>query len=64
MSPLKLFWVDRLTPLDFAKTKNQGKCPTVYRVARDKLKMIYEAQDNLCKAQRCMKKYADQHRTH
>lgn len=28
----------------------------------NKLEMFFEAQDSLCKAQRCMKKYVDQHR--
>ena len=50
-----------MTPLDVAKSKNQGKCPAAYRVARDRLEMLSEAQDSLRKAQRRMKKYADQH---
>ena len=51
-----------ITPLDVAKSKNQEKCPAAYRVARDRLEMLSEAQDSLRKAQRRMKKYADQHR--
>ena len=51
-----------MTPLDVAKSKNQGKCPAAYMVARDRLEMLSEAQDSLRKAQRRMKKYADQHR--
>ncbi|XP_010317466.2 uncharacterized protein [Solanum lycopersicum] len=51
-----------ITPLDVAKSKNQGKCLAAYRVARDRLEMLSEAQDSLRKAQRRMKKYADQHR--
>ena len=51
-----------MTPLDVAKSKNKGKSPTAYRVARDRLEMLSEAQDSLRKAQRRMKKYADQHR--
>ncbi|KAH0664069.1 hypothetical protein KY284_029000 [Solanum tuberosum] len=51
-----------MTPLDAAKTKNQGKCPAVYMVARDRLEMFFEAQDSLRKAQRRMKKYTDEHR--
>ena len=50
-----------MTPLDVAKSKNQEKCPAAYRVARDRLEMLFEAQDSLRKAQRRMKKYADQH---
>ncbi|KAH0709457.1 hypothetical protein KY284_010884 [Solanum tuberosum] len=55
-------WLSPMTPLVVAKTKNQGKCPAAYRVARDRLEMFSEAQDSLRKAQRRMKKYADQHR--
>ncbi|KAH0751965.1 hypothetical protein KY290_006553 [Solanum tuberosum] len=55
-------WLSPMTPLDVAKTKNQEKCPATYRVARDRLEMFSEAQDNLRKSQRRMKKYADQHR--
>ena len=51
-----------MTPLDVAKSKNQGKCPAAYRVARDRLEMLSEAQDSLRKAQRHMKKYVEQHR--
>ena len=51
-----------ITPLNVAKSKNQEKCPAAYRVTRDRLKMLSEAQDSLRKAQRRMKKYADQHR--
>ena len=51
-----------MTPLDVAKSKNQEKCPAAYRVARDRLEMLSEAQDSLRKAQRHMKKYADKHR--
>ena len=51
-----------MTPLDVAKSKNQEKCPAAYRVARDRLEMLSEAQDSLSKAQQRMKKYADQHR--
>ena len=51
-----------ITPLDVAKSKNQGKCPATYRVARDRLEILSEAHDILHKAQRRMKKYADQHR--
>nr|XP_019068954.1 uncharacterized protein LOC109120044 [Solanum lycopersicum] len=36
-----------MTPLDVAKSKNQVKCPTSYRVARDRLEMLSEAQDRL-----------------
>ena len=51
-----------MTPLDVAKSKNQKKCPAAYKVTRDRLEMLSEAQYRLRKAQRCMKKYADQHR--
>ena len=51
-----------MTPLDVAKSKNQGKCPASYMVARDRLEMLSETQDSLRKAQRRMKKYADLHR--
>ncbi|XP_069151856.1 uncharacterized protein [Solanum lycopersicum] len=51
-----------MTPLDVAKSKNQGNCPAAYRIARDTLEMLSEAQDSLRKAHRRMKKYADQHR--
>ena len=51
-----------MNPLDVATSKNQGKCSATYRVARDRLEMLFEAQDSLRKAQRHMKKYADQHR--
>ena len=51
-----------MTPLDVVKSKNQGKYPAAYRVARDRSKMLYEARDSLRKDQRHMKKYADQHR--
>ncbi|KAH0765051.1 hypothetical protein KY285_000922 [Solanum tuberosum] len=50
-----------MTPLDVAKTKNQGKCPAAYKVARDILEMFSKAQDSLPKAQQRMKKYVDQH---
>ena len=40
-----------MTPLDVAKSKNQGKCPA-YRVERERLEMLNEAQDSLRKAQR------------
>ena len=39
-----------MTPLDVAKSKNQGKCPAAYRVATDRLEMLSEAQDRLRKA--------------
>ena len=29
-----------ITPLDIAKSKNQGKCPAAYIVARDRLEMF------------------------
>ena len=29
-----------MTPLDVAKSKNQGKCPAAYIVARDRLEMF------------------------
>ena len=62
MSPFEIILGKKpMTPLDVAKSKNQGKCPTAYRVARDRLEMLSEAQDSLRKAQRRMKKYADQH---
>ena len=51
-----------MTPLDVAKSRNQGKCRPTYKVARDRLEMLSETQDSLRKAQRRMKKYADQHR--
>ena len=64
MSPFEIILGRQpMTPLDVAKSKNQEKCPAAYRVARDRLEMSSEAQDSLCKAQRCMKKYADQHRS-
>lgn len=49
-------------PLDVEKTKHQGKCTTTYRVTRDRTEIISEEQDSLRKAQRHMKKYADQNR--
>ncbi|KAH0693736.1 hypothetical protein KY285_020833 [Solanum tuberosum] len=51
-----------MTPLNVVKSKNQGKCLAAYRVERDRLEMFSKAQDSLRKAQRCMKKYANQHR--
>ena len=51
-----------MTPLEVAKSKNQGKCPAASRVAMDRLEMLSETQDILRKAQRRMKKYVDQHR--
>ena len=63
MSPFEIVLGKQpMTPLDVAKSKNQGKCPAAYRVARDRLEMLSEAQDSLRKAQQRMKKYADQHR--
>ncbi|KAH0716605.1 hypothetical protein KY290_012885 [Solanum tuberosum] len=63
MSPIEIVLGRQpVTPLDVAKIKNQGKCPAAYRVARDKLEMISEAQVSLRNAQRCMKKYVYQHR--
>ena len=32
-----------MTPLDVAKSKNQGKCPATYMVARDKPEMLSQA---------------------
>ena len=62
MSPFKIiFGRQPMTPLDVAKSKNQGKCKAAYMIARDILEMLFEAQDSVCKAQRRMKKYADQH---
>ena len=63
MSPFEIVLGKQpMTPLDVAKSKNQGKCPAAYRVARDRLEMLSEAQDSLRKAQQRVKKYADQHR--
>nr|XP_010313140.1 uncharacterized protein LOC104644685 [Solanum lycopersicum] len=45
-----------MTPVDVAKSNNQGKCPAAYRVARDRLEMLSEAQDIFHKAQWHMKK--------
>lgn len=42
--------------------KSRGICPAAYRYAKDKHDMLVKAQDSLRKAQKCMKKYADQHR--
>ena len=50
-----------MTPLDVAKSKNQGKCTAAYKVARDRLEMLSKAQESLCKDQWRMNKYADQH---
>ena len=63
MSPFEIFLGRQpMTPLDVAKSKNQGTCPAAYRVSRDRLEMLSEAQDSLRKAQRRLNKYADQHR--
>lgn len=51
-----------MTPLDVAKMKSQWQCPVVYNIVRDRSKMISKAQNRLRKAQRRMKKYADQDR--
>ena len=62
MSPFEIILGRQpMTPLDVAKSKNQEKCPAAYRVAREKLEMLSEAQDILRKDQRRMKRYADQH---
>ena len=63
MSPFEIVLGKKpMTPLDVAKSKNQGNCPAAYRIARDTLEMLSEAQDSLRKAQRHMKKYVEQHR--
>ena len=63
MSPAELaFGHQPLTPLEVAKQKSQGVCPAAYRFAREKQELIEQAQESLAKAQRRMKKYADQHR--
>ncbi|KAG6510926.1 hypothetical protein ZIOFF_028973 [Zingiber officinale] len=50
------------TPMEIAKQKSGGKCPAVYRYAREKQELLEEAQDSLRKAARRMKKYADKKR--
>ena len=61
MSPFEIILGRQpMNPLDVATSKNQGKCSAAYRVARNKLEMLSEAQDSLRKAQWRMKKYADQ----
>ena len=63
MSPFEIFLGKQpITPLDFAKSKNQGKCPVAYMVVSDRLEMLSESKNSLHKAQRRMKKYADQYR--
>ena len=63
MSPFEIVLGKQpMTPLDVLKSKNQGKCPAAYMVARDRLEMLSEAQYSLRKAQRHMKKYVDQYR--
>ena len=35
-----------MTPLDFSKFKTHRKCPTLRKVARDRLEMLSEAQQS------------------
>ena len=51
-----------LTPMEVAKQRTGGKCPTAYWLARDRQEMLEEALDSLAKAQQRMKKYVDQGR--
>ncbi|KAF3662453.1 hypothetical protein FXO37_12442 [Capsicum annuum] len=48
--------------LEVVTLKSHGICPAAYRYAKDKHDMLVEAPDSLRKAQKRMKKYADQHR--
>ena len=60
MSPFELAMRQQpLTPHEIAKQHSGGSCPTAYRFAIAKQELMQEAQDNLLKAQRRMKKYAD-----
>lgn len=51
-----------LTPQEVVLQKTGGKCHAAYCFAKGKQELIEEAQDNLAKAHRKMKKYANQHR--
>ena len=63
MSSLKIVLGKQpMTPLDVAKSKNKGKCPATYKVARERHEILSEALDSLSKAQQRMKMYVDQHR--
>ncbi|KAK4384536.1 hypothetical protein Sango_3050800 [Sesamum angolense] len=52
------------TSHEISLQKTGGKCPVAFRFARSKQELLDEAKDNLAKAQRRMKKYADMGRRH
>lgn len=63
MSPVEVALGQQLmTPLEVAKQEIQGECLAAYRFIREKSELIEEATNNLFKAQRRMRKYADRHR--
>ena len=57
-----VFGKQPLTTHEDAKQKSQEKCPTAYRFAKDKTKLLEQARDSLAKTTKRMKKYSDQHR--
>ena len=52
------------TTLDVLVSKQPSRSvsPAAYKFAKSRQDLLYEAQDNLKKASRCMKKYADKGR--
>ena len=63
MSPFELAMGQQpLTPHEIANQHSGGKCLAAYRFSIAKQELMQEAQENLLKAKRRMKKYTDKGR--
>ena len=56
------FGYQPLAPLEVAKQKTDGRCPTAYYYARERQEMLDQTRDSLNKAARRMAKNADRTR--
>jgi hypothetical protein len=63
MSPSELvFGQQPLAPHEVAAQRTGGKCLAAYQFARERQELLEQAKDSLAKAQRRMKKFADEKR--
>jgi hypothetical protein len=63
MSPSELvFGQQPLAPHEIVAQKIGGKCTAAYRFARERQELLQQANDSLAKAQRRMKKFANEKR--
>ena len=51
-----------MTPFEVAKFKYQGECLAAYLFATERQELMDQTRESLEKAQRRMRKYADQYR--